>query len=591
MPTVRLELADYIVMAVYMFGLIVLGLYYRRFAQKDIDNYFLAGRKLPGWLNGVSYSATCMNADVAPAYCGMTVICGLFICWWYISRFSLALMIGAVLFAAFWRQLKIFTSPEFYEFRFSGGLATTVRIWVALRSAFIAVVAWTGAGLLGLHKVSHSILGWEKWETFTVVIPVILLYVILSGYVGVVVSDLIQCLVMICASLLLMALVWNDFGGPMGLYTALVDQFGPSVVSWHPPASHELLGVVGVIAWTLGTAVGYGGDVAPMAGAMEGQRVLSCRNTREASKMYIWTEIVLFFMLAILTLPALGAMVKWPGLHDGQINKELAYGMLLGHYMPAGLLGLAMISLGASIMSTVDSNLNFGSQVFLNDIYRRCFAKNKSMRHYLNVGRIVTFVIISLAITVATVAENVIDISVFMLGLSSAELTANWGQWWWWRFNAKARIAASFGGPVLFLFNKFILIPCLFPDADSEYLVVFLSMGATLVLWVVTALCTQPDPDEVLIEFYKRARPFGWWGPIARKAGMESYGGSPILKGLGVALLGATAISSAIIAFSCLYVARWDVVKWAVLVSIITGLAFRYAYRGFCSFPDDKIEE
>ncbi len=592
MPSVHLEFADYIVMGVYMIGLLVLGLYYRRFAQKDINNYFLAGRKLPGWLNGVSYSATCMNADVAPAYCGMTVICGLFICWWYISRFSLALMIGGVLFAVFWRKLKIFTSPEFYELRFSGNMALSIRIWVALRSAFIAVVAWTGSGLLGLHKVSYSILGWEKWETFIVVIPVILIYVVLSGYIGVVISDLIQTLVMIASSILLMILVWNDFGGPVGLYSSLVNQFGESVVSWHPPVSHELLGVIGVIAWTLGTAVGYGGDVAPMAGAMEGQRVLSCRNTREASKMYIWTQVVLFFMLAILTLPALGAMVKWPGLHDGQINKELAYGMLLGHYMPAGLLGLSMISLAASIMSTVDSNLNFGSQVFLNDIYIRCFAKGKSMKHYFTVGRIVTFVIISMAIGVATVAENVIDISVFMLGLSSAELTANWGQWWWWRFNAKARMAASFGGPILFLANKFLVIPYLLPESlNSEYMVVFFSIGATLALWVTVALMTEPDDEEILVSFYKRVRPWGWWGPIARKAGFESTGGSPIVKGLGIAVIGSVAISSAIIAFSCLYVARWEVVGWAAAVSIVFGLLFRYAYRSVCNDPDFEAED
>ena len=336
---VALQTIDYLVMGLYMFGLLSLGLYYRKFAQKDIDNYFLAGRKLPGWLNGVSYAATCMNADVAPAYCGMTVICGVFICWWYISRFSLALMIGGVLFALFWRHLKIFTSPEFYELRFSGSPALVIRSWIAMRSAFIAVVAWTGSGLLGLHKVSEALLGWEKWQTFALVIPVILFYVILSGYIGVVISDFIQALVMIFASLVLMGMVWNDFNGPQGLYAALYAQFGDGVVSWHPPKSHELLGMMGVIAWTLGTAVGYGGDVAPMAGAMEGQRLLSCKSANDAAKMYFWTEIVLFFMLAVLTLPALGAMVKWPGLFDGSINKELAYGMLLSHYLPAGLLG------------------------------------------------------------------------------------------------------------------------------------------------------------------------------------------------------------------------------------------------------------
>ena len=59
---VVLHTADYIVMAVYMLALIAMGLYFRKFAQQGIENYFLAGRKMPGWLTGVSYAATCMNA-------------------------------------------------------------------------------------------------------------------------------------------------------------------------------------------------------------------------------------------------------------------------------------------------------------------------------------------------------------------------------------------------------------------------------------------------------------------------------------------------------------------------------------------------
>ncbi len=587
---VALTAIDYVIMGIYMLGLLALGLYYRKFAQKDIDNYFLAGRKLPGWLNGVSYAATCMNADVAPAYCGMTVICGVFICWWYISRFSLALLIGGVLFAVFWRHMQIFTSPEFYELRFSGTPALTIRSWIAIRSAFIAVVAWTGSGLLGLHKVCEALLGWEKWQTFALVIPIILFYVILSGYIGVVVSDLIQTVVMIIASLVMMALVWADFGGPGGLYTALVNQFGEQVVSWHPPQSHALLGAIGVIAWTVGTAVGYGGDVAPMAGAMEGQRLLSCRNAREASKMYIWTQIVLFFMLAVLTLPALGAMVKWPGLYDGTINKELAYGMLLSHYLPSGLLGLAIVAIGASIMSTVDSNMNFGSQVFLNDVYRRSLVKNASMRHYMNVGRVVMFVIMGLAILVATVAENVIDISVFMLGLSSAEMTANWGQWWWWRFNAKARLAASFGGPFIYLLNKGVVFKYLIQLEDSTYVVVLSSIALTCLLWVAVSLFTKPDSEETLTAFYKSARPIGWWGPIAEKTDIEAMGPRTIAHGLFVALMGSIAISSATIAFSCAYIGNWMVVAFCVLIAAVTGTIFKMTYSRYTGMIQQRME-
>ncbi len=580
---VALGVVDYVIMALYMAGLIGLGLYYRKFAQEDLDNYFLAGRKFKGWMTGTSYAVTCMNADVAPAYCGMTVIIGVWICWWYLSRFGLALMIGGILFAVFWRRLKIFTSPEFYEMRFSGAPAITMRTWVSLRSAFIAVVAWTGSGLLGLSKVAGGLLGWQEGLTYVVVIPVILLYVILSGYVGVVLSDVIQTVILIVSSFVLMGMVWHDFGGPSGLHTALVETFGRQVVDWHPPMSHELLGVIGVIAWTVGTAVGYGGDVAPMAGAMEGQRLLSCRDSREASKMYVWTEIMLFLMLAVLTLPALGAMARWPGLYDGTIDKELSFGMLLGHYLPTGLLGLALVAIFASIMSTVDSNMNFGAQVFINDVYRRSLVKHAPMKHYLFLGKIVMLVIMGLSLAVATTAKSVIDISVFMLGLSSAELTANWGQWWWWRFNGPARLAASFGGPVIFLLNKFVVFAYLIDAGQSTpYLVVLGSIGATCLLWIVVALLTKPEPDETLIEFYRRARPMGLWGPIARKAGVaQADRRISVWGGLGIAALGAVTIGAGTIGFSMAYIAKWRGALLGAGVALAVGIVFKLAYSRF----------
>lgn len=576
------RLPDYLVFAAYMLSLVVVGFCYRKTAQKNLESYFLAERKMSGWLTGFSYAATCMNTDAITAYCGMTVISGICICWWYISRFGLALMIGGILFAVFWRRLKIFTSPEFYEFRFAGAPALTIRSWISIRSAFIAVVAWTGSGLLGIHKVLNPVLGWEKWQTYLVVVPVLMLYVLLSGYVGVVVTDFIQTWVMIAAALTLMGAVWGDFGGPSGLYDSLVHQFGTGVVSWHPPASHEYLGIIGIVAWTVGTAVGYGGDVAPMAGAMEGQRLLSCRNSREATKMYVWTEVVLFFLLAVTTLPALGAMCKWPGLTNGAINKELAYGMLLAHYLPAGLLGLAVSGLAAAIMSTVSSNLNFGAQVILNDVYRRSFVKHASMAHYMNVGRVVMFIIMGLALLVATVAENVIDVSVFMLGLSSAEITANWGQWWWWRFNGKARLAASFGGPAIFLLNKYVVFQHVFSaESDVGYAIVLSSIGMTFILWVLVALLTKPDPEEKLITFYKQARPLGWWGPIAEKAGVPPRGAGPILRGLGIAVVGAVMVATGTIAFSKAYVGRWAEVLLFGGLFIATGLAFKFTYGRF----------
>ena len=576
LSTVTFASIDYLIMVAYLLGLLAMGWYFRRFANENLENYFLGGRKLKGWMSGTSYAVTCMNADVAPAYCGMTVITGVWIYWWYLSRFGLALMIGAVLFAVSWRRLKLFTSPAFYEKRFGGSPASLMRSWVSLRSAFIAVVAWTGAGLLGMTKVAEGLLGWDRWETLAIFIPVLVIYVMLSGYMGVIVSDLIQTGILIIASIVLMTLVWMDFGGPSGLLSALSTQFGDSVTQWHPPTSHELLGITGVIVWLIGTAVGYGGDLAPMSGAMEGQRLLSCKNEREAVKMYIWTLVMLFLMLSLLTLPALGAMLNWPGLTDGTINKELAYGMLLGHYLPAGLLGLAFVAMLASIMSTVDSNMNFGAQVFIHDIYQRFIKPEASMRSLMRIGKWVMLVILALALWVATSAENVIDIAVFMLGISSAELTANWGQWWWWRFNGPARLAASFGGPLIFLFNKFVLFEYLIDaGADSTYIIILGSIVMTCILWILVALYTKPEPEEKLIAFYKEAKPMGWWGPIAQACGEQPDTSYLILRGLGIAILGFLMIGATTISFSHLYIGQWEIAGVLLLLAVMSGWFFR----------------
>ena len=61
-------------------------------------------------------------------------------------------------------------------------------------------------------------------------------------------------------------------------------------------------------------------------------------------------------------------------------------------------------------------------------------------------------------------------------------------------------------------------------------MIVLSSIAATCLLWIAVALCTQPEPEEKLLAFYKEARPMGWWGPIAQKAGVETGGGALIAK-------------------------------------------------------------
>ena len=67
MPKAHLQWVDWVVIGAYFLSLVVIGLYYRRFAGRSMDDYFLSGRRNSGWANGVSYAAAMMYSDVAPA--------------------------------------------------------------------------------------------------------------------------------------------------------------------------------------------------------------------------------------------------------------------------------------------------------------------------------------------------------------------------------------------------------------------------------------------------------------------------------------------------------------------------------------------
>ena len=80
MLTEKLLAIDPVIIAVYLVVSLLLGIFGSRLLgmnNSKEDDYYLAGRKMPGWLNGMSVAATALNSDVAPLYCGIAVVTGL----------------------------------------------------------------------------------------------------------------------------------------------------------------------------------------------------------------------------------------------------------------------------------------------------------------------------------------------------------------------------------------------------------------------------------------------------------------------------------------------------------------------------------
>ena len=601
MPTHPFHTLDAVVVVVYLGITFIVGVLAHRFwrsSPASDEEYYLAGRRVPAWVNGISYAATAINADVAPLYCGLAAVIGLPVAWYYLSRFSLAWLIVAMLFAARWRQLGIRTGPEFYALRFGGRGARFVRVYTALFTVAINIIPWIGAGLLGTHKILAPVMGYElKDRTLLFVAPLVAIYVWVSGYAGVLATDVFQAFVIIAASLVLMVEVVVVAGGPTGLTQQILSahpQEYSEILSATPVRGHEIMGPLLVLAWLIIPTIGRGGSV-----DVDGQRILSCPTPREAAKVTIWGQVAMFAILLLMTLPVLGILARHPELyHASRGQREQVYGIMLAEYLPHGLLGLALAGVLASVMSTISGLLSYGSQTLVNDVLRQVFVNSRALdperASSVWIGRIVVLVVLALGVGVMYSTDSLFGIAVFISGMFGASAAFYWAQWWWWRINLWSWVAAMVGGPAVY-----IILGRLLPHwpwwqaqlAASEanidamtMLQAIMAMSLTTCLWVIVTLVTPPENSDTLERFYTTARPMGAWAPVRRRI-IEA--GRPVpnlpsglfLGGLATAILGTVSIAATILGLSQLYVGAYLLAATLLIVAIVGGLVFRTAFN------------
>ncbi len=570
---------DLLIIAIYLVASFGIGIFASRFMRTSAggeEDFYLAGRNVPGWLNGVSYAVTAMNADVAPLYCGLTVVIGLPVAWYYISRFALAWMIVALLFAVRWRLLKISTGPEFYSLRFGGRGATLVRVYTALFTIAVNIIPWIGAGLLGTYMIFGPIFDIESKITLLLItLPILLIYVWVSGFAGVLITDVMQTGVILFASLVMLLTILAKYDGPQGLAYAVKSAHPvehEEILSIVPVAGHEVLGPLLVLAWMVVPTVGRGGNV-----DVDGQRMFSASNSREAAKVPIWAACALFAMLLLLTLPILSVLVDHPEMyHASPEQREKAYSLLLAENLPTGVLGLTMAALLASVMSTVSGLMTYGAQTAVNDVLRPMLPKfamlNPRSKSAVWIGRVIMLAIMLAGVAVMLTAGSLFRIATIISGMFGASGAFFWAQWWWWRINFASWLAAMMGGPVVY-WSLGLLLPLwdwwkgqleVSPaNADAmAMLQAVISILLTTTCWWLTALLTQPESEATLLEFYRRARPLGIWGPV-RTAFRLKYPAEFIeppallLPGTLIAVLGASWIALAVLGFSQLVVGQY----------------------------------
>jgi Na+/proline symporter len=576
-----MELAalDWAIIAGFFVVSLGIGLYYSRRAGKDIGEFFLSGRDLPWWLVGTSMVATTFAADTPLAVTGLVAkngVAGNWI-WWAAAIGS---MLTVFFFARLWRRAGILTDVELVELRYAGRPAAILRGFRALYLGLPVNALVMGWVHLAMATVLAVAMGWDQLTAVLISLGVTGAYSALSGLWGVVVTDFFQFAMAMTGAI---ALAWFALDSPaVGGIAGLGERLPAQTFELLPRFSLDdptgaatqaglsvaafiaFIGVQWWASWYPGAEPGGGGYIA--------QRMMSARDERHSLFATLWFTIAHYCLRPWpWILVALASLVLYPNLDD----PETGYVLAMRDLLPAGWRGLILGAFFAAYMSTISTQLNWGTSYVVNDFYRRFVRADASDGHYVWVSRIATLVMMVLGGAVTFVLDEVSQAWTFILESGAGIGLVLILRWYWSRVNAWSEIAAMIAPALGFTYIK------LFTDIEFPFSL-FWIVSFTTVSWLVVTFLTKPEPDDKLAEFYRRVRPGGpGWRRVAAAAGEpppEPIAGLLLVWLAGVVLVYATLFGVGMLIFGELLAA----LAWLAIAALGAFTIQRVlARRGF----------
>ena len=563
---------DAAIIIAYILFALGLGLHYSKRAGSNIGEFFVSGRNLPWWLAGTSMVATTFAADTPLAVTGLVVkdgIAGNWL-WW---NMVLSGMLATFLFSRLWRRAEILTDVELTELRYSGKSASLLRGFRALYIGLPINCITMGWVILAMQKIIG--LTFDLPDTTSSRILIVLacmliagIYSALSGFWGVVMTDIVQFCMAMIGSIALAVIAVTKIGGIGALKTKLAEVHGAdhTILNFVPDfsAGEMVILTFGVylgVQWWASNGVDGSGYIA--------QRMFAARDERNTLLATLWFNIAHYTIRPWpWILVALVSMVVYPNLED----PEAGYPMLMLEYLPVGLLGLMMTAFLAAFMSTIDTHLNWGASYLVNDFYKRFFKPEADDRHYVIVSRVSVVLIMVVAGVTSLFMESIAGAWKFLIALNAGIGLVQILRWYWWRINAWSEIAAMGASCVV------SLIVFTLPQTKDNFAYQMLTIVPISTLtWLLATWVTSPVSQEKLVEFYERVRPSGgWWGPIASRAdsGIAPETRSPALVNW---LFGSIFVYCTLFAFGKLVLGFYGSGVIFLIIALVTGAL---TYRG-----------
>jgi Na+/proline symporter len=519
---------DVAILIAYLVGMIGIGFLAERRARRGMNQYFLGANELPWWVLSLSNAASMFDISGTMWLVSLLLVYGLksvFIPWLWPVFNQIFLM---VYLSAWLRRSGAMTGAEWITLRFGRDRGAEVSRVSVVIYALVSVIGFTGYAFVGIAKFADVFLP-DVFSPNTyalAIVGVTALYTVVGGFYSVVLTDLIQFFIMVACSIALGVIAIGQVT-PEVLAAAVPDGWENISFGWMLdldwshllPAAEQriqedgytMFGAFFMMMLFKGVLVSLAGP----APNYDMQRILAAKNAKEACMMSSLVTVVLFtpryLMVAGITVLAL-ILFSRQGAEAGPIDLEQVLPIVIRESVPVGLRGLLIAGLLAAFMSTFAGTINAAAAYLVNDVYKQYFRPEANQREYVDASYVSSIALVAAGCTAGYFISSVDEATQWIVSaLWGGYAAANVLKWHWWRLNGYG----YFWGMIAGLAGALALLA--FPDVKLWKAFPMLLLVST-VGTVVGSLLTKPEEEDVLVEFYTRTRPWGWWGPIHRAA-------------------------------------------------------------------------
>ncbi|TPN83455.1 sodium:solute symporter family protein [Aquimarina algicola] len=530
---------DIAIILCYIIVTIFLGFYVSKKASKSIKSYFLGGNEIPWYYLGLSNASGMF--DISGTMWAVTAmfVYGLKSAWlpWIWPVWN---QVFIMIFLAAWlRRSNAMTGAQWITYRFGTDMGAKLSHIIVTVFAVISTLGFIAYFFEGIGKFATIFFPWDlsfhlgilnissEQAYALIIISITTLYTLKGGMYSVVGTEVIQFVIMTISCIVI---------GYIAFTTVTADQIlAATPQGW----DHLFFGKHLDLDWTgyidhvnikieedgfslfgfLFMMMIFKGIFASLAGPVPSydmQRVLSTKNEVEASKMSGLTIVVLSIprYLMITGFAVLGLVYLGPELQQSgtQIDFETILPLAIQRFVPIGFKGLLLAGLLAAFMGTFAAFINAAPAYIVNDIYKKYIKPEASNKTYIRFSYISSISIVAIGLIFGFFASSINTLTLWLTSaLYGGYAAANVLKWIWWRFNAYG----YFGGMLAGLFAA-TLVPSYFPDIPDIYLFPLILLISFIGCFLGIVL-GKPDDIEVLKNFYKTTKPWGFWKPVYEK--------------------------------------------------------------------------